>query len=201
MMNLSLEQWNTDIQGANYDQAWTMAQFLAHGENGKYQRAFGDFMTQLGRGQSWQVAWEQTFGDAKGFEQRWREYWLRLDDDPTVDLYAKANVATLTSYLARAIAQKQTFESFPAFIDAATKGSLKSHSQDWLPPRLLADHLELAKQFMKEGFTYELASRPGEKLPTIRCVMPDGRTVTGKFTLRGDRAGTITAEIGKPPGQ
>ena len=36
----------------NYDQAWTMVQFLAHAENGKYQGAFVKFMRAIATGPS-----------------------------------------------------------------------------------------------------------------------------------------------------
>ena len=39
LMSLSHADWNANITIPNYDQAWSMVHFLAHGDNGKYQRA------------------------------------------------------------------------------------------------------------------------------------------------------------------
>src|SRR5262245_54735160 len=196
MMKLSHEQWNANVNVANYDQAWSMVHFLAHGENGKYQPAFGAFMVQIGRGKTWQEGWKQTFGDAIGFEQRWRQFWIDLPDDPTMDLYVKANVAAWTSYLARAVSQKQNFESFDSLLDAGSRGELKSHEDDWLPPVLLAEAVYLARQYMKDGNRYELVTTG--RLPLVTCTLQDGRRITGKFTLRNDRVGTVSTQIDKP---
>jgi hypothetical protein len=128
MMNLSHEQWNADVNVLNYDQAWSMVHFLAHGEGGRYQPALGSFMVQISRGKSWQEAWKQTFGETSGFEQQWRKYWTELPDDSTIDRYIQANVAIWTSYLARAVSQKQTFESFDALLEAGARKQLKAHA-------------------------------------------------------------------------
>jgi hypothetical protein len=196
MMQLSLQQWNAELNLANYDQAWSMVHFLAHGENGRYQRAFASFIQQIGRGKSWQEAWQQTFGDAAGFEQRWRTFWTELPENPTADLYVKVNVATWTSYLARAFSQKQTFATFDALIDAANKKQLKSHEEDWLPPSLLAEAIATSDRYMKEGHRFELVT--SERLTQLRCTMPDGRRVTGKFSIRNERVGTVNVQIEKP---
>jgi hypothetical protein len=195
MMNLSHEQWNANVNVANYDQAWSMVHFLAHGENGRYQPAFGRFMVQIGSGKSWQESWKQTFGDTSGFEQRWRKFWTELPDDPTAELYIKANVESWTSYLARAVSQKQTFETFDALLEAASKGQLKLHEQDWLPPVLLVETVHNARQFIKDGCQYELVAG---RLPQLSCTLKDGRRVVGKFTIRGDRVGSVNAQTEKP---
>ena len=73
MMLMTQRQWNTDIRVENYDQAWSMTHYLAHGEDGKHQKAFGRFMIAIGKGQPWENAWQQSFGSAKGFEERWEK--------------------------------------------------------------------------------------------------------------------------------
>jgi len=45
MMLLSHQQWNSEMEIENYDQAWSMVHFLAQGENGRYQTAFVNFMS------------------------------------------------------------------------------------------------------------------------------------------------------------
>ena len=86
MMLLAHKDWNEELSIVNYDQAWSMVQFLAHGDNGKYQAAFVSFMRAIGRGQQWDKAWLTSFGSAEGFEQRWQAYWNALPEDPTLAL-------------------------------------------------------------------------------------------------------------------
>ncbi|HEY1628759.1 MAG TPA: DUF1570 domain-containing protein [Tepidisphaeraceae bacterium] len=194
MMNLSHEQWNSELAVVNYDQGWSMVHFLAHGENGRYQRPFVAFMIELGRNQPWKRAWADTFGDTQGFEQHWRTYWSNLPDNPTADLYAKAETQTLTSFLARAVSQHEKFDSFDDFKTAAADGKLVANSDDWLPPGLLSEALKHVDDFVQNGYSFEMLSS-GKGLPQLMCTMPDGRKVMGKFTLRGNRVGTIDAEI------
>src|SRR5687768_1378550 len=59
MMSMPLSEWNDELTLVNYDQAWAMVQFLAHGEDGRYQKAFSAFLGMLGKGQSWQNAWQK----------------------------------------------------------------------------------------------------------------------------------------------
>jgi hypothetical protein len=125
MTRLSHEQWNAQLSLANYDLAWSMVQFLAHGENGRYQRAFGRYMWLLSHNTPPNEAWAQTFGDSRGFQQNWEAYWRGLPDEPTSDLYAKAVTATLTSFLARSALQHQTFGSFDQFLAMAADGKLR----------------------------------------------------------------------------
>src|SRR5690606_18973637 len=79
MMLITHEQWNQQLNLANYDQAWAMVHFLAHAEDGKYQQPFVQFMRGVSQGMDWRAAWMGTFGDPEGFEQKWRAYWLAMD--------------------------------------------------------------------------------------------------------------------------
>lgn len=195
MMWLTLEEWNADLAVVNYDQGWSMVHFLAHGENGKYQRAFGKFMGQLGNGKSWQEAWRQAFGDITGFDQRWRQYWSTLPDNPTADLYTQAHVARWTSILGRAAAQKASFETFEALQEAAASSRLKFHADDWLPPALISDTVKDTEKLGKAGYVHTLSLPDGQRLPQVVCTMPDGRRIIGRYTIRADRIGTVTTEV------
>lgn len=196
MMLLSHQQWNAELNIANYDQAWAMVQFLAHAEDGRYQRAFAGFMVRIGRGVPWQNAWRETFGDAVGFEDRLREFWLALDNEPSADLYARATVLQLTSLLARATSQKQTFENFDAFIRAVEANEIQMHPEDWLPHSLNQSAIRGAARLAKAGATLELASgKPG-----IVLTQPDStEKLTGVFTLRGTRVAEVRIDTPRPP--
>jgi hypothetical protein len=192
IMDYTHEQWNSDLSVTNYDEGWSMVHFLAHGENGKYQQAFGAFMGELGQGVRWQQAWQDHFGSTKGFEQKWKAYWSGLPRNPTLELYIQANTATLCSYLGRAFSQGQTFTSFDAFLDAADKGTLKAHPLDWLPPSLLQQAVKQTKVLIDGGYPYSLVIRRGEHLPQVACTYPDGKQIVSRFVLSNGRIGQIT---------
>lgn len=182
MMLLPHDAWNNNLSIVNYDQAWSMVQFLAHGDNGRYQQPFVNFMKLIGRGVPWPNAWRQTFGDASGFEQQWRDYWLNLPENPTADLYAQATTASLNSFLARAIAQKQHFATFDEFLSAAEAHQVKtSDSMDeWLPPSLL----EQALAWVKNSDAVQWSLVTSEKTPQISATLPDGNRLLGAYALR-----------------
>jgi hypothetical protein len=73
MMLLSHERWNKEMSQENYDQAWSMVQFLAHAENGKYQGAFVKFMRAIATGQKWDAAWLKQLRLGEGFEKKWSD--------------------------------------------------------------------------------------------------------------------------------
>ena len=200
MMRMSQAMWNLKLQSANYDQAWSMCQFLAFGDNGKYQNAFTAFMQDIGRGLQWDQAWASTFGDANGFEDRWKTYWLNLPDDATKSLYEKAIVATLTSFYARACSQNQTFASVDDFLDT-DYADLKHNPADWLPASLYETIQPVAQRMSKGGYTFAFAGEK-RKLPTLTCVTPDGEKFVGSFHFisapGGLRVAGVTTESVSP---
>jgi hypothetical protein len=195
IMKTSHAAWNAGLSVVNYDQAWAMVHFLAHAEQGRYQQAFNSFMKDVSRGMMWEHAWRRDFGTGtQAFEEEWRKYWTEMPANPTADLYAKATVATLTSFYARAFSQRQIFRSFEEFREAAESGMLKYHPDDWLPPRLLQDALKNVEecgewQVRKRSRGYELV-----------CTMQDGTTLTGTFKITGRRvkAGSVNVTVNRP---
>jgi hypothetical protein len=194
MMLLAHADWNEELSIVNYDQAWSMVQFLAHGESGKYAGAFVNFMRAVGAGQAWEQAWLNAFGSAEGFEQKWKDYWQSLPEEPTLDLYAKAATATMTSALARATAQKQRFASFDEMLSAATAGRLKADERDWLPPALINDAFAASSALRKRGVSFALQPASGGTTPRIVCTMSDRRKLTGRFKLSGGRVGEVAVD-------
>jgi len=199
MMRLPHEIWNAEVMLAaqqaswNYDQAWAMVHFLAHADNGKYQKPFSNFLSAVSHGQDWEQAWTKTFGgDVSAFDARWREYWLNLPDNPTEDLYAEATAATLTSFFARAFSQRQFFETFDEFKAAAEAGALKYDEEDWLPPELLANALKNADQYG----TWSVVKKPGRRL--LVCERPDGTVLEGSFKVRNKRVQNVEVNTRAP---
>jgi hypothetical protein len=181
MMNLSRDEWNGKIALANYDQAWSMVHFLAHGENDKYQRAFGAMMVELSHNKDPDAAFADNFGSATGFEERWKKFWLNLPDDVSSNQYTQATVARLTSFLARAVAQKQSFESFEQFRAVALSKKLKMSPDDWLPDELLLRALADADDLINGGAQFTLIAHP---TPQIQCRLPSGKRFLGTFQLQ-----------------
>ncbi len=190
LMLLSHAQWNGEMSLANYDQAWSLVYFLAHGDGGKYQPAFVAFMKDIARGVPYAKAWLDRFGPADPLEARWKAYFTQLPPDTSADLIAQARVAVLTSFLARATAQKQRFESFTAFHEAAKSGGLKISDADWLPQTLLEDTLRR----LDPEAQWSLGADP-QRSPEVVCASSDGVDFTGRFTLSGDQVKRVWVEI------
>lgn len=193
-------EWNREMSTDDYDLAWSMVQFLAHGENGKYERVFNAFLRDVGRTGAYERAWTRNFGPGiDAFQQAWRNYWLNLPDDPTAKQYAEATVKLLTSSLARATSQGQTFESAEAFFEQAKAGKLLSHSSDRLPPSLLVSTLDRTGE--ASTWSLDIAESAGKRSPKrkeangkLTYVMEDGTTLVGHFTLAGGRVRSVTVE-------
>ncbi len=203
IMSVSPQQWNAEMSGANYDQAWSMVHFLVHGDDGRYVPAFSQCIRAISAGKSFDAAWMSTIGPAGGFEERWKAYWLSQPPSPTHALYQRATVATLTSFLARATAEHQTFPDVTAFAKAADGGLLKMVPDDWLPPSLLASAVKAA-QFDApaadaapdgaQAVVWELKAGLA-KLPNLTLVTSDGTRMTGSFTLSGTHVSAVSVDI------
>jgi hypothetical protein len=207
IMAVPPEQWKAEMSIGNYDQAWSMVHFLVHADAGRYAAPFAQCIRQLSAGKPFDVAWRTTIGPADGFEERWKGYWLAQPPSPTHDLYCRATVATLTSFLARATAQRQTFPTLSAFAAAAGDGTLKMSPTDWLPHSLLADaltaaHLDDGSAAPAEDGSadapppdvWTLGSGPNRE-PTLSLLEPDGTRMTGWFTLNGSRVAAVNVEV------
>jgi len=183
IMLTSHQGWNREMRMANYDQAWSMVHFLAHADNGKYRDPFARFLQIVGNGKDWEKAWIASIGTVEGFEEKWKDYWLTMPENSTADLYAKADVASLTSFLGRAYSQKQSFDNFADFIKLDAK-DLKAADADWLPPALYTLMKSTAKWLQEQGAEFSLSPRKGAP-PQIVCVMPDGTRITGDLHAQG----------------
>jgi hypothetical protein len=193
MMHLSHDAWNTDLAVGNYDQAWSMVHFLVHGDEGKYQQAMVRFIVLLGNGQKWQAAWQQTFGDSAGFEQRWRDWWMSQPADPTLDLYTQAQAETFASYLARAAMQKQRFDDFETFLNAAFEESVRTGQtiEDWLPPRLLQQTAERARRTQVKWSLKRL----GSDRSRITADCADGVQIVTTFLFQGGQPPKVHSDV------
>jgi hypothetical protein len=178
---LTQEQWNQKLSIPHYDQAWSLVQFLLHSDDTRHHHRLLRYVRALADGTTMQQAWTSAFGDAADLEKEWKAYWLNLPEKGTPELEAEATVATLTSFLARATAAGQSFDSFDAFTRAARNGTLKCDPRDWLPPSLLGRTIESIPQAMSLKLEGE-----GENSHIV-TVLPQGRALIGLFTLKDGR--------------
>lgn len=180
LMNLTHRQWNSDLAIVNYDQGWSMVQYLLHGDGGKYHQPFSQFLSKLRDDQPWRQAWEEFFPDTKTLERNLRGYFTALEDDPTADLYAQAVLQTLSGFMARAGNRGQAFQTFGDFLAAAKSGRLAFPEQDWLPPSLLLEAIVQAERMQDKGCSFAiLAEAPGLP-PRLVCILPDGRRLESR---------------------
>ena len=197
MMNVSAGQWERELDIANYDQAWSMVHFLVHADNGRYAPALSQCIRELSAGHTPEVAWADAIGSTDGFDEKWKAYWLAQPKSPTAQLYGRATVATLTSFLARATAQKQAFADVDAFAAAARADQLKMSADDWLPRSLLTDALrrgQLDGDDATAGPGWSLGVG-ANKQPTLSATAADGCRLTGSFVLVNGRVASVFVEV------
>jgi Protein of unknown function (DUF1570) len=189
MMTMTNAEWGSHLDYANYTQAWAMIQFLGHGENGRYQRPFIAFMNNLNRGMIATEAWNSVFGtDTRAFQARFEKWWLAQPANPTREGYVKAAVLTLTSFLARATLQKQTFADVESFVKDVKLPDLKASRDIWLPPGLFDE----AKPIVDEVGKWSLQVGVKGTLPKLVIVDEDGTKYVGSFTLSLNRVGAVS---------
>lgn len=194
LMQIGHAEWNRKISIENYDQAWSIVHFLVHAQDPKFTtNEFVQFITDLGRGERWQTAWHQTFGDAGGFEQHWRDWWLSLPADPTADRYVQAAAQTFASYLARATIQKQRFDTFDEFSSAACQQTVRTGRtiDDWLPARLLMETAENAKNTDVQWSLKRVASDRGR----VQAICPDGVRIVTIYAIQSSQPPKITTDF------
>lgn len=187
MMQILPRDWNAELSILNYDQAWSMVHFLAHGDNGRYAAPFTSFLRDVSSGKRREQAWKDNFGGVKDFQTRWEKYWREMPSTATQELETRALVTTMTSYYGRAFSQRQKFESGEAFLAAAKAGALKAHKSDWLPPQLL----ERTLKALGDKGTWKLDPRKPREL----VYELDERRYVGTFEIANNRIKPSTVKV------
>jgi hypothetical protein len=179
----------------NYDQAWSIVHFLVHAENGKYRGSFSGLIADVSAGMDWRDSFRSRFGgNVKAFEQKYRQWWLALPDNPTRDVFIKADVATLTSFLARAASQGQSFTDAKQFFRDARAGQLKCSPAQKLPASLL-DRTLVSIRGWDRGWSIDNTTR----VPKLVLAWPDGTTFVGAFTIGGGKCANVKLTVTPPP--
>ncbi len=179
LMDLSYRDWNARLEMDNYDRAWSLVHFLAHGDGGKYAPFFERFIAAAGRGQSPATAWKQTFGDTDGLERRWRAYWLGLPADPTARGYAGASARIYATLLAEARHRGETPTTVEGLIASATGWAEGGPAARGLARETDNESARTVKWTIEGGGS------------AVAGEMADGTVVRGTFDIRGARTGPV----------
>lgn len=81
MLTLAAAEWNEQVKSRRadvlYKQAWSMVQFLIHGDGGRYEPSLARYLKQLNAGIPSGQAFTEIFGpDIGAFEKRWKQHAL-----------------------------------------------------------------------------------------------------------------------------
>lgn len=90
LLNTTSEQWQNNMLSGSakgslqYDQSWSIVHFLIHGDKGRYQKAFENYLLLISRGRQHDEAFAQSFGggDTEPFAQRWEKFIEKVEADP-----------------------------------------------------------------------------------------------------------------------
>jgi hypothetical protein len=79
MLTMTGASWSRRLQdgtaSVQYDQAWSMVQFLVYGDGSRYQQAFEQYLRRLNGGVPSERAFVEVFGaDIDAFERRWTQF-------------------------------------------------------------------------------------------------------------------------------
>lgn len=181
----SQDDWNGARVLAHYDQAWSLVQFLLHGDEGRHRERVIRYLGALAEGRGAGESWEASFGDVKDLASRWHGYWETLGPEGTPELQTRAAVATVASFVARAAAAGHPSESVDVLSKAAREGRLAQPEGDWLPPSLLLRALEMVPKdatwtLARDGDRGSVVLKPGDRL-----------AISAAYTVRGGRVAEV----------
>lgn len=134
-IRMTHEQWGARVEsgdfraGIMYDQAWSVAHFLIHADNGKYADRFHRFLIETSEGKSVDQALEAAFGsaDVTPFEKAWKQYVADLEPDPV------ATAVERLAFLAEGLIFLHGQDVRPDSLDAL-KAELRKIEFRWIVP-------------------------------------------------------------------
>ena len=89
LLNISHQQWHQNMSGGTargrlqYDQSWAIVHFLIHGDGGRYQRAFSQYLTLISNGRDHEQSFRESFGTTNTgpFARRWEKFVAEVEID------------------------------------------------------------------------------------------------------------------------
>lgn len=193
MLEMSHQEWNDALNQGNYDMAWSLVQFLAHGEDGRYQEGLTRYIEESAKGVDPLRAFEDTVGDLPAIEAAWVSYWRDLPDEPIRVAWADAAVKTVCSYLGRAAAMRCKPGDADELLSLARAGELPQPSDDQLPIDLLLECLTWSRDLGEWKFDH---NQRAESNVTLR--LKDGTLVQGAYSSRPGRFQQLHTWVASP---
>lgn len=187
------ETWNKSIELRNYDQAWSIVHFLVHAENGRYQKIFDTFVTEVGKGGDSAKVYAKTLGAVPELEKKWRAWWAGQGDSPTAEGYARATVGILASFAARASVSGQSFASADELIRTEA-AKLKMPAAQWLPATLFEAGVNQAMKMRSRGDLLVLG-KSQEGSPVVQLTMKGGTKIVGRAIVKGGRVEGMEVKV------
>jgi len=185
---------------ASYMQAWSLIHFLRRADGGRYSDILDDYIADIAAGRDARSSRRKIVA-LEGRYSRWIKSLTFSDEHAK---YFEAITGILTSHLARAHAQGQTFRDGDAFVEAFRRGRLRLPEQgetDWLPESLRTDGVWYLDQ-MAAAYgpcDIEIVKRSGK--PSIRLRHDTARIdLQGSFRLDDDEVESVTVKwLSKEP--
>lgn len=193
LVEMSHVRWNAQLRQENYDMAWSLVQFLAHGDGGKYQDGMIRYVQEARSERLAARAFAEIFGEAKAVQERWRAYWLDYPAEESKRTFAVAAMEAVCSYVARADVVHQKVKSMPQLESLASTDELRQPKNDTLPVSLLSEYLQWAPKLGVWDFNPKGGSG-------IELVMDGAVRIKGRYIIRNGRVDQVEGWIddGKP---
>ncbi len=171
LITVSGKEWseilrsNPNEAGLYYAQAWSVAYFLIHADNGKYRGAFGNYLDLLSKGRSNEQAFEKAFGtnDYAAFEARWREFIEKAQPDPVSTAMNKLE------FIGSAIQRTHKKHDLPEDVEGLAKYLAKVKYKGWQSMEGIRVEWDATEE---DSFTYMLADKKTEKQFETREATP-----------------------------
>ncbi len=190
LVSMTHEQWNGALRQESYDLAWSLVEFLAHGEDGAYQDGLTQYIRDSKKGGDPLRAFERTIGPVNDIQAKWRDYWLDYDQDESQRIYARAAAQTVCSFVARAMASHTTVKDLGELSQFAEQARPKPAKGE-LAPAILADCLEWSRDMGQ--WTLDQSPRAPFQ---VQLKMKDGTSVYARCVLRNASVQSVESWIG-----
>ena len=143
MLTMSHEAWGANVRGGDarlqYDQAWSMIQFLEYGEGGTYQRNFNLYLQHLNAGVPSVEAFGRAFGTdpnkVGAFEAKWKAFvqGLRASSFTSAIRSASFMAAGVQFLRGKGIMPASVDELRAALVEQEFKQPIRTHSDErWI---------------------------------------------------------------------
>ncbi|HPS53691.1 MAG TPA: DUF1570 domain-containing protein [Phycisphaerae bacterium] len=191
MVTMSHDAWNSQMDIANYDQAWSMVHFFVHAQdsagNYKYRKKFQKYLESVVKGNDNAKSFCRYLGSPTKLEREYNEWWLSWDKNPSQDICDRILIETLVNFMSRADAVcKMKFQKADDFFSAAKKDKIKIDSSRfrnlWLPQSLLDEAVSQA-ELNNRDCTWDVKREKGKTV--FIMIHKDGSEVQCLYKTRG----------------